>query len=156
MKGDVIWRGFTGLDGVKLANYRSTVAVGLAPYLGKEDIDKDIGLVGSILKGVSTNTLPHVDRGRRRQFHHKELSHLTVRSKDSLWRWCEAGMPDSGVEYEEKNRLRLKVRRCVHRCARRAEHKRIGRHAMIMIAIVTDFWEGRSLVVVGSVLMVWS
>ena len=71
VEGGVNWRKVAGSDGVDVAAYRSALAVGLAPYLGKmydsvEDIDKDIELVGSILKSAATDTLPHVDRRRRR------------------------------------------------------------------------------------------
>ena len=60
-------------------------------YDGVENINKNIGLVGSILKGAATDTLQHVDRGRRRQFHDRQCN-LTVRSKDGWWRWCEVGI----------------------------------------------------------------
>ena len=128
VEGGVNWRKVAGSDGVDVAAYRSALAVGLAPYLGKmydcvEDIDKDIELVGSILKSAATDTIPHVDGRGRRRFHDRELGDLTVRSKEAWWRWCEAGRPASGVEYEEKTRMRREVRRC----AGRAERKRIGR-----------------------------
>ena len=102
VEGGVKWkRVAAGSDSEDLAAYRSAVSVGLAPFLGNmydrvEDIDRDIGLVGSILKGAATDTLPHVHLGRRRmQFHDRELSDLTVRSKDVWWKWCEAGRPAS-------------------------------------------------------------
>ena len=137
VEGGVKWkRVAAGSDSEDLAAYRSAVSVGLAPFLGNmydrvEDIDRDIGLVGSILKGAATDTLPHVHLGRRRrQFHDRELSDLTVRSKDVWWKWCEAGRPASGVEYEEMH-MRREVRRCVHRCAGRAERRRIARREKI-------------------------
>ena len=128
----VNWDKVASLGGEDLEEYRSEVSKGLAPFIGKKYdsvmcIEEDIVRVGATLCDAASATLPKVGGVRRRPLCDKELSEVTKRNKDAWFRWCEACRPTRGPAYELKNRLRREVRSCVHRCAGRAERKRVGR-----------------------------
>ena len=86
------------------------------PYSQPSDIDEEIKLVSSCISLAASSFLPTMkakSKKKKRILNNPLLRDLSFKSKAAWKKLCVAGRPGSGLEYEEKKRLK----KLTHQCA---------------------------------------
>ena len=81
--------------------------------------------MATLLKEIADHLLPCVEPRKKKKWRGDALTCLCAQSQKVCIAWKNAGNPDKGTLFEEKNRLQRAERKRVRWCAAKSERLRV-------------------------------